>query len=447
MSKIERDTRVKVKHDPERDRHFQPHIWQSRRMNDGFTGTVESVVHGLATVVFGDAKAAYDLAELTPVEIAEPSARVKIGQAVDNVNRALDEERSARRAAIEAARSETTLVRADLEALQAAVRGVTGKEGTVANDVAMVAALRRDRDDARNTVARASLTIVTAREAYEALRAEVQSGGRSWIAAHPGWDRLDRALRGEKAPQEPESKPAYVAGPWIETGSGTWRRRIDGSPLVFAAAIWPHSEDPGLLVWCAWRPGGGAWAERDIALDLQAAKNACDVALVRAGWTLRDSEPAKDPQAAAIEALATTVESISEHVAALEQQIAGLGNGLDEVRDPSWFTSRFRELVEHMTPKPVEARGGCDGGHPGCSGCDAASVAEERPRVSWRWADGATAGWLTQEGVLPIAWAHEGNDGWYWWCRAGGRVGGPMSREDAIRCAEKAASKIAVIVR
>lgn len=445
MSKIEEGTRVKVRHDPERDGGYLPTSLPERRAHNGEIGCVAEGPrhHARFRVRFDDGGAWYDLAELTPVETVEPSARVKIGQAVDNVDRALDEERAARRAAIEAARSETTLVRADLEALQAAVRGVTGKEGTVAdmvsdladvgrsNDVAMVAALRRDRDDARNAVARASLTIVTAREAYEALRAEVQSGGRSWIAAHPGWERLGRALRGEKAPQEPESKPAHIAGPWVEISPGERRRRDERSPLLFAASIGPHLDDPKVLIWCAHRPEGGTFAERDTALDPQAAKDACDAALRRIGWTLRDSEPAKDPQAAAIEAIATTVESVSNNVIALEQQIAGLGNGLDEVRDPAWFAARFRE---HMTRH-------------GFASVDAASVADERPRVSWRWADGATAGWLTTVTGEQIAGAHEGNDGWYWWCRAGGRVGGPMSREDAIWCAEKAASKIAVIVR
>jgi hypothetical protein len=391
MSKIEEGARVKVRHDPGRDVGYLPTKLAERRVHNGEIGCVAEgpSLHARFRVRFDDGGAWYDLAELTPVETApaEGSVRVKIGQAVDNVDRALDEERLARCAAVEAARNETTLVRADLEALQAAVRGLTGKEGTVADmvsaladvgrsrDVAMVAALRRDRDDALRCEARAVDTLVTARELFEALRAQVQSE-RSWIAAHPGWERLGRALRGEKAPQDPES------------------------------------------------------------------------------------EPAKDPQTAAIEAIAETVESISEHVAALEQQIAGLGNRLDEVRDPAWFASRFRE---HMRPKPAIARhivasagdiegvaalagmdaSGCDGGHPGCSVCDAASVAEDRPRVSWKWADHKTSGWLTTATGEQIAGAHEGNGGWYWWARGPrtesvGNVG-PMTERAAIESAEAAA--------
>jgi hypothetical protein len=378
-------------------------------------------------------------------------------QAAAELDRELQEERDLRHReqsinrskteSLDKAHAEARLVRTDLEVLQAAVRGLTGKEGTVAEmvsaladvgrskDVAMVAALRRDRDDALRREARAVDTLVAARELFIALRAAVQSE-RSWAASLPGWERLARALRGEKVSQEPESKPAHVAGPWIEIGPGEWRRRIEGSPLVFAASIGPHPDDPKVLVWCAWRPGGGTFAERNTALDLQAAKDACDAALLRAGWTLLYPTPAKDPQTVAIEAVAATVESVSEHVAALKQQIAGLGNGLDEVRDPAWFAVRFRE---HMTRH-------------GFASVSATIGAEERPRVSWRSADGTTSGWLTMETGEQIAGAHEGNGGWYWWAHVpqGESTGnvGPMTKRAAIESAEAAARiRGAVVVR
>ncbi len=316
--------------------------------------------------------------------------------------RLLDEARQAR---VEAERRENEaradrehvedaakLVRADLDALQAAVRGLTGREGNVAamiGDLAHVGRVfgdvvsqRADLQAARDTLSTVSAAVDAVRLAWEGEAAE------NMIAA---LDAVDRALRGVPAPLiEAPITPVKVAGPWQQYGSPGWRQwrrwsvgldddfaasvRVDGRRIAWTAYQNADPEDAAIARSDDWISPPG----EDIESGVKDAQNACDAALRAAGWTLQDEAPTangtathhapeepRDPrwdlgieerlkhleaalreQGDRLGVLSAAVESISVHAEALDQRVAGIGNGLDEVRDPSWIRKAIARAVE-----------------------------------------------------------------------------------------------------
>ena len=176
-------------------------------------------------------------------------------------------------ASLEKDEQETKTVRADLEALQAAVRGLTGREGTVSEMVTDLASVGRAADDATIALAKEQSVRRGAVEARdkaiadrEALEARIQvaqvaldavrlalEGCEDVAAVRIALDRLDRALRGVPAVDRPRGR--------------------QGERFHAPATI--------------------------------------------------------EERLAEVERL---VGSMSNHLAALDQRVAGLGNGLDEVR-------------------------------------------------------------------------------------------------------------------
>ena len=174
-------------------------------------------------------------------------------------------------ASLEKDEQETKTVRADLEALQAAVRGLTGREGTVSEMVTDLASVGRAVEDA---------TIALAKE---------QSVRRGAVEAR------DKAIADREA-LEARIQVAQVALDAV-------RLALEGCEDVAAVRI---------------------------ALDRLDRALRGVPAVDRGRQGERFHAPATiEERLAEVERL---VGSMSNHLAALDQRVAGLGNGLDEVR-------------------------------------------------------------------------------------------------------------------
>ncbi len=216
--KIEIGTRVRVTHKAEHDSEYQAEAAVRRRSCDGLIGEVKE----LCFRVLPDDRdfgAWFEPDELTPAEPVESIADLRadlastkaahaeaerlLSDARDEIATLTESMRHAGEVirAKDQARIEANLVRADLDALQAAVRGLTGREGDVAamvGDLAHVGrvfgdvvSLRADLQAARDTLSKVSAAVDAVRLAWEGEAAE------NVIAA---LDAVDRALRGVPAP-------------------------------------------------------------------------------------------------------------------------------------------------------------------------------------------------------------------------------------------------------
>lgn len=150
-------------------------------------------------------------------------------------------------------------------------------------------AARRDLQAARDTLSKVSAAVDAVRLAWEGEAAE------NVIAA---LDAVDRALRGVPAP-------------------ASEARQCEACTAANGTATFHAPEEP-----CDPRPDLGT-EER-----------------------LQRLEAALREQGDRLGVLSAAVESISVHVEGLDQRVAGIGNGLDEVRDPNWIRKAIARAVE-----------------------------------------------------------------------------------------------------
>ncbi len=148
-------------------------------------------------------------------------------------------------ASLEKDEQETKTVRADLEALQAAVRGLTGREGTVSEMVTDLASVGRAVDDATIALAKEQSVRRGAVEARdkaiadrEALEARIQVAQVALDAVRLAWtdedaaplqdalDRLDRALRGVPAVDRGRQGERFHAEVAPDRPSGSLQDRL-----------------------------------------------------------------------------------------------------------------------------------------------------------------------------------------------------------------------------
>jgi uncharacterized protein YukE len=184
-----------------------------------------------------------------------------------------------------------------------------------------VVSQRADLQAARNTLSKVSAAVDAVRLAWEGEAAE------NVIAA---LDAIDRALRGVPAP-------------------ASEARQCEACTAANGTATFHAPEEP-----CD--PGADEHAVRRLSVEIEALQTtvlrqqeAIEAMTTRtenlssqvAAWGRLTNTLARAQQTTA-----NTVESISVHAEALDQRVAGIGNGLDEVRDPSWIRKAIARAVE-----------------------------------------------------------------------------------------------------
>ena len=320
-------TKVKVTHNPAHDGKYHEDAQIARRANSGRVG---EVVHlrgagecpAFAVDTGSGVLACYEADELAPVPEYQPSDHVRaITRAAEGLDRV-----------VTVARENAALWRADVDALQAAIRGLTGKGGTVASMVIDLADIARDMAALKAAVEAAT---GKRRDKVVDLIADLCAMGAAWVEA----ERREAAA----AKASEEATIALAKEQSVRRGAVEARDVLDARLQVsarVASALRTLLRDGDALsvLRClddldkALRgmPLGetrGRQGERFHAERVTRAEVAPD----RSSGSLQD-------RLAEVERRLTISEEMhtahADHFGLLDQRVAGLGNGLDEVRRP-----------------------------------------------------------------------------------------------------------------